>query len=298
MTAASSVPTTDARALNAAEMVQMAVASQDPLRRAQILADAQAQLAWALRSAVGECVEDKRSWSEIGQAIGLSKESAWRQWSSQGPVVSIRAGQSKDSANAKATDVQPAAAIYAVQAENGEWFGLHNALPEGDYKTGFLRLDAPNRESNRFASQTLRARYGPWAGDIPFFSCTVVDPDGTELKVRVTDEILNVIFGDGQTALRRALTALVHATLYSPDVDPDFRRLVDQAAHLQARSTPTAAQTGHDTRTTAEFVQAVNDVLTAGERSRPSNPHIESALRYLTNVVWEYQTWARAADHD
>lgn len=288
------IPATNARAHNAAEMIQMASASQDPIRRAQILADAQWQLGWALRSAVEECVNSKRSWSEIGQVLGISKESAWRQWDSQGPIVAARAAQSKTSANV--TTLQPDVAIYAFQTENGTWFGPHDELPDGQYKTAFMPFNPPNPETNRFATQSLRARYGRWSGDVSFHAALVIEPDGTQRRIRVTDEILNMLFGDGQTALRRALTALVHATIYSNDVDSTFRGLVEHAAHVQARSVAAGATApGEEVRTPAEFVKAIQDVLDAGERSVPRDPRVGLALQRLKSVVSDYTAWARAA---
>ena len=293
MSKPSRVPTTNARAANAVEMIQMASASQDPGRRAQILADAQFQLAWALRSAVEECVDNKRSWSEIGQAIGLSKETAWRQWDSQGPIVSVRAAQSKTSTNV--TSLRPDTAIYAFQIEDGTWCGPYDALPEGTYTTAFMPFNPPNPETNRFATQSLRARYGPWSGDVSFQAALVIEADGTQRRVRVTDEILSLLFGDGQTALRQALTSLVHAAIYSGDIDPTFRQLVENAAHVQARSVPVAVAQGEGARTTAEFVKAVQDVLDAGERSRPCDPRVDLALQRLKSVVADYAAWAHAA---
>lgn len=287
------IPATNARALNAAEMIQMAAASQEPIRRAQILADAQSQLAFALRSAVGECVANKRSWSEIGQAIGLSKESAWRQWESQGPMVSVRATQTKavTSAIGKAVD-----AIYAFQTEAGEWVGPEDALPDGEFKTAFMPFNPPNPETNRFATQSLRARYGLLDGDeVSFHAALVIEPDGTQRRVRVTDEILNLLFGDGQTALRRALTTLVLAATYSTDIDPAFRELVENAATLQATSTPTANETGNGA-TTAEFVGAIQDVLDFGVNARPSDPRVGLALQRLETIVADYKAWAAATN--
>ena len=286
------VPTTNARALNAAEMIQMAAASQDPIRRAQILSDAQSQLAWAVRSAVEECLDSNCSWSRIGEATGLSKESAWRQFDSQGPIVTVKAAQSKTSTNA--SSLQPATAVYAFQTENG-WIGPHEALPEGEYTTAFMPFNPPDPETNRFASESLRARYGPWSGDVSFYAALVVEADGARRRVRVTDEIFSLLFGDGQTALRRALTALVHAAIYSDGVDPTFRELVEAAAHAQARSIPAAADRGGEVRTTTEFVKAIQDVLDAGERSRPRDPRVDLALRRLKSVVVDYTAWARAS---
>jgi hypothetical protein len=288
----SHVPTTNARAHNAAEMIQMAIASQDPIRRAQILADAESQLAWAVRSAVEECLAN-HSWAQIGQAVGLSKESAWRQYDSQGPIVTVKAAQSKTSANV--SSLQPEAAVYAFQTDSGEWFGPHDMLPESEYRTAFMPFNPSNPETNRFASQSLRARYGPWAGDVSFHAALLIEADGTQRRVRVTDEILDMLFGDGQTALRRALTALVHATLFSPGVDPAFRKLVETAAHVQAQSVPAGAAQGREARTTSEFVKAIQDILDAGRISPPSDSRVALAFRRLESIVIDYTAWARVA---
>jgi hypothetical protein len=53
-------------------MLEQARRVHDPLVRAQILAEAQHQAAWALREAVADCQEDaRRAWAEIGKAVGL-----------------------------------------------------------------------------------------------------------------------------------------------------------------------------------------------------------------------------------
>ncbi|MFJ1586690.1 hypothetical protein ACIOC1_25635 [Streptomyces sp. NPDC088197] len=101
------------------------------------------------------------------------------------------------------------------------------------------------------------------------------------------------MFGDGQTALRRALTSLVHAATYSNGVAPDFRELVENAATLRAASTPTANERGSGT-TTAEFVMAIQDILDFGKNARPNNPRVDLALQRLEMIVADYKAWANA----
>jgi hypothetical protein len=65
---------TDARASSVAAMIEMARQQQHPLRRAQILAEAQPHLGWALRSAVAECLDNRHTWAEIGAAVSMPRE--------------------------------------------------------------------------------------------------------------------------------------------------------------------------------------------------------------------------------
>ena len=73
---------TEARIATAVAMLDAARRARDPLVRAQILSEAQYQLAWSLREAVVDCQDGdpRRSWADIGNAIGLPRETAWRQF--------------------------------------------------------------------------------------------------------------------------------------------------------------------------------------------------------------------------
>src|SRR5580704_11217905 len=88
---------TDAHAETTIAMVQMAVSAQDPLRRAMHLSDAQMQLGWTLRAAVAECQEAGMSWQAIGDALGVPKETVFRQHSAGGPIITAKPVQSKAS---------------------------------------------------------------------------------------------------------------------------------------------------------------------------------------------------------
>lgn len=283
--------TTDSRAMNAVEMIQMACSSRDPIRRAQVLAEAQPQLAWALRSAIEECQDTHRSWADIGQVIGLPRETVYRQFNAGGPIVTTKAVQSATSPNLTVKNAYEADAIFAFQTEDGIWHPPLDPAPSDKSVTAMLRFEPSNPEVNQFAGQVLRVRFGQGQEDVSFTSAQVRLADGSERRVRVTHEVVNLLFEDGQTPLRRALTAVVHATLYNPAVDPAFRKTVSQAADAQVRSVCAA---GEDRIPTSEFVAAVQAVIAEARNADPLDVHSAVAVRRLETVVADYQAWSKA----
>lgn len=290
-------PYTVSRATSATEMIEMANASMDPLRRAQLLAESQELLGWALASAVGECEEAKHSWAEIGQAVGLSRETVFRQFKAGGPVVTVRAVQSEKSSKLK-TSVDAAEAIYAAQLENGTWLGSPDTLQEGEYQTAILPFNPANPEGNAFAGQILRVRVGHLNKDVSIHAAQIQMADRSERRVRVTYELLNLLFEDGQTPLRRALTGLVHATVGNPGVDGAFQQIVDRAATAQALSARAAAGIAGDVMPTAEFIAAVDAITEAAPNVTPLDIHSLIALRKLEKVVNEYKAWTRITQRE
>lgn len=97
---------TEARIATAGAMLDAARRARGPLVRAQILSEAQYQIAWSLREAVIDCQNDerRRSWADIGNAIGLPRETAWRQFKAGGPLVTVKPYQSADSGSSKDKD--------------------------------------------------------------------------------------------------------------------------------------------------------------------------------------------------
>jgi hypothetical protein len=271
------------------------VASREPLRRAQLLAEAQAQLAWALSAAVAQCQEgdSKRTWAAIGEAIGMPRETAYRQFTAGGPMVVTKPVQSTTSSNLGATRADDVDAIYAFETEGGDWLGSPEKLPTGQHITAVLNF-RPSDEGNAFANQMLRVRIGRLREDVTFHAAQVQLPDGSERRVRVTYEVLNLLFEDGQTPLRRALTALVHACLGNPAVDPNFQGAVREAMRAQVASTPTAELIHGSVMPAAEFVEAVVKLIEAGRNATPLDVHAIVALRRLENVVAAYDAWANA----
>ena len=138
---------TEARIATAVAMLDAARRTPDPLVRAQILSEAQYQIAWSLREAVVDCQDDepRRSWADIGNAIGLPRETAWRQFKAGGPLVTVKPYQSADS---PLSDSQPRpftsdSAIYAFCDKAGNWFGPSEALDEDHYGLGWLSFNPP-----------------------------------------------------------------------------------------------------------------------------------------------------------
>src|SRR5260221_95995 len=81
-----------------------------------------------------------------------------------------------------------------------------------------------NAARNRFAGQELLVRHGRWEGDVSFDAALIRDTaTGTPERVRVTYEVIGWLFGDGQTAIRQALTAVAHAAALNPLLDPKLR---------------------------------------------------------------------------
>jgi hypothetical protein len=285
--------TTNTRAMNAVEMIQLACASTDPIKRAQLLAEAQPQLAWALRSAIQECEDAGLPWAAIGERIGLPRETVYRQVRAGGPVVTVRAAQAKTSPNLTGRNTPGGEAIYAFQTEDDRWWGAHDALPAGQFTTAMLPFQPANPESNRFAGQLLRVRVGQCADDVSFYTAQIRLADGTQQRVRITYEVMNLLFEDGQTPLRRALTQLVYATLGNPAVHAAFQEVVNRAATAQANS---AAASTADRIPTAEFIAAVQAVLAAAHHTPEQlDSYATMAVRRLQQVVADYEAWRKSA---
>jgi len=282
---------TDARIAAMVAMLEMARRARDPLVQAQVLAETEHQAAWALREAVADCQDDpRRSWAEIGKVTGLPRETAWRQYEAGGPLVSVKPWQSADSPLA-ASQPRPwtdTSAVYAFRTENGIWFGPHDQLPDGQYSDGWLTFDPPNAPGSRFAGQELRARYGPWEGDVSFHAALIRDAASDRpMRVRATYEVIDWLFGDGQTALRQAITAVAQAAAGNPLIDPKLRELVESATVVQ----------GRDVRP-AVFVAAVGRVADSAALGYPAGALLSRALRWLERAVGQYQTWTDRAGVD
>jgi hypothetical protein len=137
-------------------MIEMAVSPQDPLRRARYLSDAQMQLGWALRAAIGERQAGRRPWHVIGDALGVPKETVFRQYSAGGPVITAKPVQDRNSPGMtdmhKSTAVE---AVYAFSAGNGAWLGPADTLPPGEF------TDLPEGCWTRRTATRSKTRCGP-----------------------------------------------------------------------------------------------------------------------------------------
>ncbi len=134
-----------------------------------------------------------------------------------------------------------------------------------------------------FAGQVFTMRSGHWDHDVSVHAPQVILPDGMPRRVRVTHEVLDFMFGDGQTPLRQAMTALVNATVVNPRVDPRLQTLIDQAAGRMGLGTAPE-----------QFIAAVEAVVAQASLAA-SDDHVMIAMRRLKRLVAEYRTWAKVA---
>jgi hypothetical protein len=74
---------------NVITLLKSVLASGDPSRRAESLAEAQRQLGWAQRRVIDECQHHKLSWRQIGAVVGLAHDALYRQYASGAPVVTV-----------------------------------------------------------------------------------------------------------------------------------------------------------------------------------------------------------------
>jgi hypothetical protein len=261
-------------------MIQMGLGAQDPQQRAKYLSDAQMQLGWALRAAVQECQEAGLSWQAIGTALGVPKETLFRQFSAGGPVITAKPVQSMASPGVTIMHRSGVEAVYAFRSQNGSWFGPHTALPDGEFTDGTLHFE-PAQPTSPFAGQVLTMRFGPQERDVSVYACQVILPGGAPRRVRVTHAVLDFMFGDGQTPLRQAMTALTHAAMGNPRVPAQLQATIDQAARAMSLGVP------------VERLTAAVDKVVALVGLDAADDNVTDATRRLEQVALEYKIWVR-----
>lgn len=87
------------------------------------------------------------------------------------------------------------------------------------------------------------------------------------IRVRATYEVVDWLLGDGQTALRQAMTAVAQAVAITPGVDRHLIYLVDKAALAQGLEVPLA-----------DFLAAVGEVARNASLGYPAGAQLERAL--------------------
>ncbi len=280
---------TEARITTAVAMLDAARRARDPIVRAQILSEVQYQIAWSLREAVVDCQdgEPRKSWADIGNAIGLPRETAWRQFKAGGPMVTVKPYQSADS---PLSDSEPQpftsdSAIYAFSDPAGNWFGPAEALEEGQYGLGWLDFDPPNAPASRFAGQQLLVRHGPWDGDVTFHAPQIIEKEtGRPVRIRATYEVIDWLFGDGQTALRQAMTKVAQAIAITPGANRTLVELVDKATTAQNPDLPIG-----------DFISAVSRVAEHAALGYRDGANLSRALLDLERAVRQRQAWDERA---
>lgn len=280
---------TEARIATTVAMLDAARRARDPLVRAQILSEAQYQIAWSLREAVVDCQDGdpRRSWADIGNAIGLPRETAWRQFKAGGPLVTVKPYQSADSP-LSGSQRQPSTAedaIYAFCDQAGNWFGPYEALDEGQFGLGWLDFSPPNAPGSRFAGQELVVRHGPWDSDVTFHAPQITEKDtGGAVRIRATYEVIDWLFGDGQTALRQATTKVAQAIAMTPNANRKLVELVDTATTAQNPDLPIA-----------DFIAAATAVAEHAVLGYRDGATLSRALRELERAVQQRQVWDERA---
>ncbi len=128
----------------------------------------------------------------------------------------------------------------------------------------------------------LRVRIGQ-RDDVSPHAAQVQLADGRPWRARVANEIINLLFEDGQTPTRRAVEDLYYATSGNPRIDPAFQQTVNRAADAM----------GTTSSDTALF-QAVQAVINTAPGDRHLSGPAGPALRRLKAGLDEYQRWTQA----
>jgi hypothetical protein len=226
--------------------------------------------------------DPRRSWADIGNAIGLPRETAWRQFKAGGPLVTVKPYQSADS---PLSDSQPQpftsdSAIYAFCDQAGNWFGPADAFDK--FGLGRLDFNPPNAPASRFAGQELQVRHGPWDTDVSFHAPQITEKDtGRQVHVRATYEVIDWLFGDGQTALRQAMTKVAQAVATTPNTNRTLVELVDKATTAQNPDLPLK-----------DFIAAAAEVAEHAVLGYRDGGRLSRALGDLERAVQQRQVWA------
>lgn len=184
---------TDVHTQNVIVLLQSVLASGDPSRRAQFLAEAQRQLGWAQRHAIDECQHHKLSWRQIGAVVGLAHDALYRQYASGGPVVTVSPFYRRESRNMQTT-TQLAVAFRTV--DDGH---LH-VLAETDVH-GLESFTMPFNPSgpSPYAGRDLEYYYRPVPGlavpDLGRSAGYTLRPEGFGIAFCITEEVMDELFG-------------------------------------------------------------------------------------------------------
>jgi hypothetical protein len=80
-----------------------------------------------------------------------------------------------------------------------------------------------------------RSGYPKPHGDVSFHAPRIIEKDtGQQMRIRATYEVIDWLFGGGQTALRQAITEVAHAVAMTPKANPKLVEAVDRATRAQS----------------------------------------------------------------
>lgn len=184
---------TDVHTQNVITLLQGALASRDPSRRAQFLAEAQRQLGWAQRRVIDECQHHKLSWRQISAIVGIAHDALYRQYASGGPVVTVSPFYRRESRNMQ-TAAQLAVAFRTV--DDGQ---LH-VLTEADVHglESFMMPFNPSGDSP-YAGRDLQYYYRPVpdlaVADLGRSAGYTLRPEAFGIAFCITEEVMDELFG-------------------------------------------------------------------------------------------------------
>jgi len=184
---------TDVHTRNVVTLLESALASRDPSRRAQFLAEAQRQLGWAQRRVIDECQHQRLSWRQIGAIVGIAHDALYRQYASGGPIVTVSPFYRRESRNMQTT-AQLTVAFRTV--DDGH---LH-VLAEADVH-GLETFTMPFNPSgpSPYAGRDLQYYYRPVpdlaVADLGRSAGCTLRPEGFGIAFCITEEVMDELFG-------------------------------------------------------------------------------------------------------
>ena len=184
---------TDVHTRNVITLLESALGSRNPSRRAQFLAEAQRQLGWAQRRAIDECQHQKLSWRQIGSVVGIAHDALYRQYASGGPVVTVSPFYRRESRNMQTT-AQLAVAFRTVDD------GRLHVLAEADVG-GLESFTMPFSPSGRspYAGRDLQYYYRPVpdlaVADLGRSAGYTLRPEGFGIAFCITEDVMDELFG-------------------------------------------------------------------------------------------------------
>lgn len=184
---------TDVHTQNVITLLESALASREPSRRAQFLAEAQRQLGWAQRRAIEECQHKKLSWRQIGALVGIAHDALYRQYASGGPVVTVAPFYRRESRN-----MQTTAQLTVAFRTIGD--GRLHVLAEAEvHGLGSFTMPFSPSGPSPYAGQDLQYYYRPVpdlaVADLGRSAGYTLRPEGFGIAFCITEAVMDELFG-------------------------------------------------------------------------------------------------------
>ena len=104
------------------------------------------------------------------------------------------------------------------------------------------------------------------------------------MRIRATHEVIDWLFGDGQIALRQAMTKVAQAITVTANIHPKLAELVDKATTAQNPNMPIE-----------DFIAAVTDVAEHAVLGYRDDATLSRALHEPERAVRQRQVWDEGA---